>query len=290
MGTVVTVMNMKGGVGKTTVTMHLGGIFGRYGIGGRRRKVLLIDYDPQFNLSQAFIRSRTYFQLEKQHKTSLSILLDDETALDPFKIQVPGNDQPPKIGEIVHSVYQSRSGEIDIVPSTMDLMYVALGWSNRRTRAIEERFRRFITECREKYDLILIDCHPAGSVLTKTSLQNCDHVLIPVFPEPFAVRGVGLMREFIGAVHAGGSKPEAHILFNRTPRTGKAPEELEIRKLPKLTNMCMDATLKTYRAFSEPFEGDGFVWTSRKPWSTKAFSNLLEVANEFAIQIGVKKP
>lgn len=54
MGSVVTVMNMKGGVGKTTVTMHLGGIFAHYDIGGKTRKVLLIDYDPQFNLSCTF--------------------------------------------------------------------------------------------------------------------------------------------------------------------------------------------------------------------------------------------
>lgn len=50
MGTVVTVMNMKGGVGKTTVTMHLGGAFAYYMVAGRSRRVLLIDYDPQFNL------------------------------------------------------------------------------------------------------------------------------------------------------------------------------------------------------------------------------------------------
>lgn len=55
MGTVVTIMNMKGGVGKTTVAMHLGGVISRYKFPDKRRKVLLVDYDPQFNLSQAFI-------------------------------------------------------------------------------------------------------------------------------------------------------------------------------------------------------------------------------------------
>ena len=62
---------MKGGVGKTTVTMHLGGIISLYEFGGFRRKVLLIDYDPQFNLSQAFIPAKTYFELEKNGKTIL---------------------------------------------------------------------------------------------------------------------------------------------------------------------------------------------------------------------------
>jgi chromosome partitioning protein len=46
MGVVITVMNMKGGVGKTTVAMHLAGISARYRINDKARKVLAIDYDP----------------------------------------------------------------------------------------------------------------------------------------------------------------------------------------------------------------------------------------------------
>ncbi len=68
MGTIITVMNMKGGVGKTTVTAHLGGIFARYDILGRPRKVLLIDYDPQFNLSQVFLPS-TQRRISKWKRT-----------------------------------------------------------------------------------------------------------------------------------------------------------------------------------------------------------------------------
>jgi len=57
-GIVITVMNMKGGVGKTTVSMHLAGVFARYMIGNKPRKILAIDYDPQFNLSQAFLPAK----------------------------------------------------------------------------------------------------------------------------------------------------------------------------------------------------------------------------------------
>jgi len=74
MGTVITVMNMKGGVGKTTVAAHLAGFFARYKIHDKTRRVLLIDYDAQFNLSQMFLPATTYFELEKQRKTSLAIL------------------------------------------------------------------------------------------------------------------------------------------------------------------------------------------------------------------------
>ena len=61
MGTIITVMNMKGGVGKTTVAMHLAGICARYTLHGKGpRKVLAIDYDPQFNMSQSFLPAKTY--------------------------------------------------------------------------------------------------------------------------------------------------------------------------------------------------------------------------------------
>ena len=49
MGVVITVMNMKGGVGKTTVAMHLAGAAARYVFNNKHRNVLAIDYDPQFN-------------------------------------------------------------------------------------------------------------------------------------------------------------------------------------------------------------------------------------------------
>jgi chromosome partitioning protein len=286
MGIVVTVMNMKGGVGKTTVAMHLGGIIARYKIDGKTSKVLLVDYDPQFNLSQAFIDAPTYFSLEKQRKTTLAILQDNETDLNPFELQVPGNEQPPKVTDLVHNIYQSTKGsKLDIIPSTLDLMYIALGQSEKRTKPFEERFRKFIIDCREKYDLIFIDCHPAGSILTKTSLQNSDHVLIPVIPQRYAVRGIGLMLQFIQSKKLQTTGPRPHILFNATKRVGVSNEENDIRSNKRFVGLYMNSTLKRYRAFSEPVDGKGFVWHSRKPWSTQALSNLYEVATEFLKRI-----
>jgi chromosome partitioning protein len=286
MASVVTVMNMKGGVGKTTVTMHLGGAFALRRIAEKQRKVLLIDYDPQFNLSQSFLAAKKYFELEAARKTCISILLDDELALDPYTLQVPGNLVPPPVSDIAHIIYKN----LDIIPSTLDLMYVALGQTEARVKPIEERFSKFITECRQKYDLILIDCHPAGSILTKTSLQNSDHVLIPVIPQRYALRGIGLMLEFIKAKRPGMSAPKPHILFNSTPRNGMSSEERQIRSEDKFAEFCMKNTLKWFQAFAEPVDGSGFAWFSSKPWSSTAWWNLLDVAGEFADRISeVKK-
>jgi len=280
MGKVITVMNMKGGVGKTTVTMHLGGIFARYNVGGTYRKVLLIDYDPQFNLSQAFIPPKKYFELEKQRRTCLSILQDDEVDLNPFDIQVGGNHKPPQVSTLVHNVYKGKNSRLDIIPSTLDLMYVALGQSDKRTDPLEERFEKFIGQCREEYDLVFIDCHPAGSILTKSSLQNSDHVIIPVAQQRYAVRGIGLMMRFIEAKKSGAKGPVPHILFNLAPRSGQSLDEMQIRGDPKWTHRCMKATMKKYTAFSLPQDGDGFVWHSKRSYSNEACRNLFELTEE----------
>jgi chromosome partitioning protein len=173
------------------------------------------------------------------------------------------------------------------VVSTLDLMYIALGQATTNVAPIEERFEKFIVECRDLYDLIMIDCHPAGSLFTKTSLTNSDFVLIPVVPQKYAVRGIGLMMEFIKAKKAGTKSPQPMILFNSTERVGVSQEEAAIRADAKYAPFCLSNTLKWYKAFGEPEGGTGFVWQSSKPWSTSAFQNLMSVAREFKTRVGL---
>ena len=279
-------MNMKGGVGKTTVAAHLAGISCRYALNGKARKVLVIDYDPQFNLSQAFLVPKNYFALEKDRKTILSVLLDDDLNLDPYQLQVPGNHTPPKVKDLVTRIYAYQGAHLDLLPSTLDLMYVALGQATGNTAPIEERFDKFIQECKSLYDIIYIDCHPAGSLFTKTSLRNSDHVVIPVVPQRYALRGIGLMMNFINSKKIGNVAPVPHILFNATSRTGISSQEVEIRGTQQFTSFCMKNTLKKYKAFSEPEGGKGFTWSSGKAYSTEALVNLIAVANELMDRTG----
>lgn len=288
MATVLTVMNMKGGVGKTTITANIGGVLGVSRIENKHRKVLLIDYDPQFNLSQTLIPSKTYFKLADEKKTILSVLTPSDTQLSPFDLQVPDIEATPSVDSLAVDVYPIlKNGCLHVIPSTLDLMYLALGDIDSKTNArIDRRFEKFITECRAKYDVIIIDCHPAGSIFTRTALRNSDHVLIPVGPSKFASRGVGLMKQFIDSAHANKKPPEAHILFNYAPKVGVYKEEQEIRANPRLTALCLTRNLKKYSAFSELNEGHGFVWQNKKAHSTSAFTNLFLVASELVKRTG----
>jgi chromosome partitioning protein len=142
----------------------------------------------------------------------------------------------------------------------MDLMHVALGQPTGSIKPISARFERFIAEARRKYDLILIDCHPAGSIFTQTSLFNSDHVLIPVRPQPYAVRGLFLMLNFIKGRGARRAPVTPHVLFNHVPSVRTAPEEVQIRREPELSRYCMRSTLEYHSHFAYPSEGRGFVW------------------------------
>ncbi|WP_114997213.1 ParA family protein [Xanthomonas campestris] len=289
MAKVVTVMNMKGGVGKTTVALNVAGALAYYKWKDKPvRRVLVIDYDPQFNLSQAYLSPGEYFRLDRERKTILSVLQESAKDLNPYKIQIPGSSQPPKVEELSRSVFSYTSGAaLSIIPSTLDLMYVALGRAETQISVIETRFEKFIKDCKAKFDLVVIDCHPAGSLMTKTALGNSDHVLIPVVPERYAVRGIGLMLDFIESKRLGSSGPVPHILFNKAPLKGSSAEELAIRADGKYSKFCMKNTLKKYKAFSEPEGGRGFVWHNKKPHSKKARTNLQSVAYELSERIEV---
>lgn len=216
-------------------------------------------------------------------------MLDDSTALNPYQLQVLGNQSPPKVADVVARIYTMTNGSyLDLLPSTLDLMYVALGQSSAQLKPMEERFEKFLAECREKYDLVIIDCHPAGSIFTKTSLRNSDHVVIPVMPQRYAVRGIGLMMEFINEKKQGTKGPTPHILFNATARTGASPEETAIRGNPAFASKCAQNTLHRFSAFSEPEAGVGFVWSSKKPYSKAARQNLLTVTQELQVRLGVQ--
>lgn len=158
MGKTISIVNQKGGVGKTTTAVNLSA-----SLALRGHKVLLIDLDPQSNatvgigINRGFLEFNAYDVLISGKKTSDTIV---ETA-------VKG---------------------LDILPSTIDLAGLELSLASLDER--EFALYNALAEEREKYDYILIDCPPSLGLVTINSLCASESVLIPVQCEFYALDGL----------------------------------------------------------------------------------------------------
>ena len=174
----VSVINMKGGVGKTTIATLLG-----RGL-AQSLKVLAIDLDPQANMSQALMGEAAYRRF-----------LDDDSpsVVEVFKgFRPPGSAPSPTpldTADAVRTIWRSRDGELGVVPSRFDFSDNLRDASNADERALA----RFIADSFDDVDIVLIDCAPTESVLTRAAYHASRYVLVPVRPEYFATIGFPLL-------------------------------------------------------------------------------------------------
>ena len=175
--TCISVINMKGGVGKTTVATLLG----RHAASRRSLKTLAIDLDPQANLSQALLGSHRYRQFLDSRAPSV---------VEVFSGYAPpsgGNPSPSPLD--VNDVIQRISTNLDLIPSRFD-------FSNYLVNSIGANLQvlaRLIADNFQDKDLVIIDCAPTESIFTQTAYHASRYVLVPVKPEFLATIGFPLL-------------------------------------------------------------------------------------------------
>ena len=184
----VAVINLKGGVGKTT----LSALLGRYAFRSLRLKVLAVDLDPQANLSQAYM-GQGY---ERFIKSSAPSIVEVFSGTHP---PGPGKPAPTEIrvdDAVVHiSRYRKGPGQLDLIPSRFD-------FSNHLTDSLKPDasvLARVIAAHFQDTNLILIDCAPTESVFTTAAYHASRFILVPVRPEYFATIGFPLLRRSLDA-------------------------------------------------------------------------------------------
>lgn len=178
---VVCVINLKGGVGKSTITALLA----RRAAFSKAKKVLTIDLDPQANLSQALM-GRAYADFLKNQEPSIVEL---------FKGVLPPNKQggaPSAISDgIAKDIFNFGGKYLKIIPSRFD-------FSDNLTTAVRPDplvLARYLSVHYSDADLVLIDCAPTESILTMAAYHASRYVLVPVKPEYFATIGFPLLQE-----------------------------------------------------------------------------------------------
>ena len=164
--TVLAVANQKGGVGKTTTTLHVAAAMAELG-----RAVLVVDLDPQACLT---------FSL----------------GYDPDELQPSLHDTVVGRAELAETIVQH--GEVDIAPASIDLAGAEVTLLSRTGR--EYLLRGQLTPLLDSYDVVLVDCPPSLGVLTINGLTAADEVIVPVQCETLSHRGVAQLIETIGDV------------------------------------------------------------------------------------------
>lgn len=184
MATKVSIINMKGGVGKSTLCAQLAWHFSAKW--GWDKKVLVVDLDPQFNASQ-YILGVTRYQKEVLNANRPTVWDIFEQATRAPGLKSSGR----KLADAVLPVVNYNDGScLHIVPSQLELSNTLKNPNQK-----EHLLSNFIDTIEENYDLILVDCAPTESVLTNAAYLATDHLLIPVKPEFLSTIGLPLIRQ-----------------------------------------------------------------------------------------------
>jgi chromosome partitioning protein len=183
---VITVINMKGGVGKTTLSVNTAYCLARF----HGKKVLLVDIDPQFNATQYLLDQATILSHFKNKKTTYDILMPKKEAkidlVNPVKkISKP---QPLKLDDFIANVRAYRNGgQLDLIPSSIE--FIKFGSENRA----EKRLKNFINTHCKHFDIILIDCPPTLSLLTLSAYLASQYYLVPIKPDYLSSLGLPIL-------------------------------------------------------------------------------------------------
>ena len=160
---VTSIINMKGGVGKTMITTNLAYFLAHE----KGKRILIIDFDPQANSSSAYLTFEKYEQFLEDRRVISEIFTDID------KIVGPVTKKNPKLltlDDIIVNIYKTqRAGLIDLIPSELELSKVL---ERAGGGALEERLKLLLSPQKERYDFVLIDCSPTYSVLTTNALRG----------------------------------------------------------------------------------------------------------------------
>lgn len=183
----ISFVNMKGGVGKTTLALNVAHCLARV----HRKKVAIIDVDPQFNATQCLFTGPQYVQLLKNSAdTAVNIFDVDERPIASV-VSGAGSEQPRKISELK----LQRTNGMWILPGNIDLYRLEMVAGEGR----EFSLKRFIDENlkKEEFDYVIIDTPPTPSVWMTSALIASDYYIIPVKPDPLSLIGIDLLRTII---------------------------------------------------------------------------------------------
>ncbi|MBA8884419.1 ParA family protein [Dokdonella fugitiva] len=277
----VSLINMKGGVGKTTLATQLAHAAAR-----RNLKTLAIDLDPQANLSQALLGAHRYVShLNKKLPTVVNI----------FEQYVPPTVTAPSPGKvsmkdiIIQQVGYWSQTKLDLVPSRLELANTLKNPTGK-----ERRLAKALSKISGDYDLILIDCAPTESILTEAAYHCSRYALVPVKPEFLATIGLPLLARSIAEFSEENGDHELDIcgiVFNHSSSYSDGPESeasvLEVKLEAKKHSWHVYGTRVRYSRSYAKAAREAAPISSTSYVRSNVSAQFSVFANEFFKSIGI---
>lgn len=279
----VSLINMKGGVGKTTLAVNLAW---EWGDGAH---VLLVDLDPQFNASQYMLGEYRYRKIHDANAPTVQNIFESESPLD-YSLLLPhgGLNYPP--GQDPGVIYRAYTGcwseygdsWVDLIPSRLELADTL-----REPAQKEHLLAEFISEVENRYDLIFFDCPPTESLFTTAAYLASDYLLVPVKPEFLSTIGLPLLgRSMLGfdKKFPGRQLQLAGIVFNESDEYISEAEKSKqtVREVARQRGWYVFENEISYsRSYAKGArEGQSIFRTSHARWDRKetfrAFAHELQ--------------
>ncbi len=232
---VIAVMNLKGGVGKTTIASQ---VFGAWhaSLGGR---MLLIDLDPQYNLTQTFFDMEHADASSARDKSVISLF--ERSRLHAYDTISPSESwseistepfEPAERQIITHDILSGEGapgGRFDLISGQFEISKYAFAKGPEALALVGSNFRRMIDYYRSEYDLIIFDTNPNATFLTRCALEAADRVLAPMHADAYSLRGVKLLNQVMHEQVSDEKRPNLSILFNAVGRSEQSNFEADAR-------------------------------------------------------------
>lgn len=268
MAIVLSSINLKGGVGKTTISVNFAAYCGR-----RRFRTLLIDLDPQTNATFSTIGVDNWEKHSASHGTVSDLL--------GARSHTSAGDRQKTATDVI---YKSVFNNVDLIPSHLDLFTVDLDLAGATAR--ERKLSKSLRAIEADYDIVICDCPPNLTLPTQNALAISTHFVVPVSLDFLSALGIGILLRRVRELSSDLDHEiiNAGIIISRQGRRAGHRDATEASIRASFGDLVFRQTIKERADVSEAAENRTSIFDTN---NVTAISEFEAVFDELAERLGL---